>query len=31
MIDPVILLPYVGACLLFSIVPGPSVTRVART
>ncbi|MGN6489064.1 MAG: LysE family translocator [Devosia sp.] len=28
MIDPVILLPYVGACLLFSIVPGPSVTVV---
>lgn len=28
MIDPVILLPYIGACLLFSIVPGPSVTVV---
>ena len=28
MIDPVILLPYLGACLLFSIVPGPSVTVV---
>jgi len=27
-IDPVILLPYIGACLLFSIVPGPSVTVV---
>jgi len=28
MIDPVILLPYVLACLLFAIVPGPSVTVV---
>lgn len=28
MIDPSILLPYVAACLLFSIVPGPSVTVV---
>lgn len=28
MIDPAILLPYLGACLLFSIVPGPSVTVV---
>lgn len=28
MIDPSILLPYVLACLLFSIVPGPSVTVV---
>lgn len=28
MIDPVILLPYVAACFLFSIVPGPSVTIV---
>lgn len=28
MIDPVILLPYIGACLLFSVVPGPSVTVV---
>ena len=28
MIDPAILLPYVAACLLFSIVPGPSVTVV---
>ena len=26
MIDPAILLPYILACLLFSIVPGPSVT-----
>jgi homoserine/homoserine lactone efflux protein len=28
MIDPAILLPYLAACLLFSIVPGPSVTIV---
>lgn len=28
MVDPAILLPYVLACLLFSIVPGPSVTVV---
>lgn len=28
MIDPAILLPYVAACFLFSIVPGPSVTVV---
>jgi homoserine/homoserine lactone efflux protein len=28
MIDPAILLPYIAACLLFSIVPGPSVTIV---
>lgn len=28
MIDPAILLPYVAACFLFSIVPGPSVTLV---
>lgn len=28
MIDPALLLPYVLACLLFSIVPGPSVTVV---
>jgi len=28
MIDPVILLPYLGACVLFSIVPGPAVTVV---
>ena len=28
MIDPAILLPYVLACLLFSVVPGPSVTVV---
>ena len=28
MIDPAILLPYVAACLLFAIVPGPSVTVV---
>lgn len=28
MIDPSILLPYIAACLLFSIVPGPSVTVV---
>src|SRR5690242_12075575 len=27
-IDPAVLLPYVLACLLFSIVPGPSVTVV---
>jgi homoserine/homoserine lactone efflux protein len=26
MIDPVILLPYIGACLLFSLTPGPAVT-----
>ena len=28
MIDPALILPYVAACLLFSIVPGPSVTVV---
>lgn len=28
MIDPAILLPYIAACLLFAIVPGPSVTVV---
>ncbi|HHY50760.1 MAG TPA: LysE family translocator [Alphaproteobacteria bacterium] len=28
MIDPAILLPYLAACFLFSIVPGPSVTVV---
>ena len=28
MIDPALLLPYVAACLLFSVVPGPSVTIV---
>ncbi len=28
MIDPAILLPYIAACFLFSIVPGPSVTVV---
>ncbi len=28
MIDPAILLPYIAACFLFSIVPGPSVTIV---
>jgi threonine/homoserine/homoserine lactone efflux protein len=28
MLDPAILLPYMAACLLFSIVPGPSVTIV---
>ena len=28
MIDPALLLPYVAACFLFSIVPGPSVTVV---
>jgi threonine/homoserine/homoserine lactone efflux protein len=28
MIDPAILLPYVAACILFSVVPGPSVTIV---
>lgn len=28
MIDPAILLPYILACLLFSVVPGPSVTIV---
>jgi homoserine/homoserine lactone efflux protein len=28
MIDPAILLPYIAACLLFAIVPGPSVTIV---
>jgi threonine/homoserine/homoserine lactone efflux protein len=28
MIDPVILLPYIAACFLFSAVPGPSVTIV---
>jgi homoserine/homoserine lactone efflux protein len=28
MIDPVILLPYILACLLFSIIPGPSVSVV---
>lgn len=28
MIDPAILLPYIAACLVFSIVPGPSVTVV---
>lgn len=28
MIDPAIILPYIVACLLFSIVPGPSVTVV---
>jgi homoserine/homoserine lactone efflux protein len=28
MIDPAILLPYIAACLLFSIVPGPSVAVV---
>lgn len=28
MIDPVILFPYIAACFLFSIVPGPSVTVV---
>jgi homoserine/homoserine lactone efflux protein len=28
MIDPVILLPYVAACVLFSLVPGPSVAIV---
>jgi homoserine/homoserine lactone efflux protein len=28
MIDPAILLPYVLACLIFSIIPGPSVTVV---
>lgn len=28
MIDPAVLLPYVAACVLFSIVPGPSVTIV---
>ncbi len=28
MIDPAILLPYVAACLLFSVVPGPSVAVV---
>lgn len=28
MIDPALILPYVLACLLFSIVPGPSVTAV---
>jgi len=28
MIDPVILVPYIGACLLFSVVPGPAVTVV---
>jgi threonine/homoserine/homoserine lactone efflux protein len=26
MLDPALILPYVAACLLFSIVPGPSVT-----
>lgn len=28
MIDPALILPYVAACILFSIVPGPSVTVV---
>jgi homoserine/homoserine lactone efflux protein len=28
MIDPAILIPYIAACFLFSIVPGPSVTVV---
>ncbi len=28
MIDPAILLPYIAACLLFAVVPGPSVTVV---
>ena len=28
MIDPAILLPYIAACFLFSVVPGPSVTVV---
>jgi homoserine/homoserine lactone efflux protein len=28
MIDPAILLPYIAACILFSVVPGPSVTVV---
>lgn len=28
MIDPAIILPYIAACLLFSLVPGPSVTVV---
>jgi homoserine/homoserine lactone efflux protein len=28
MLDPAILLPYIAACFLFSIVPGPSVTVV---
>ena len=28
MIDPALILPYIAACLLFSIVPGPSVTVV---
>ena len=28
MIDPAILLPYIAACILFSVVPGPSVTIV---
>lgn len=28
MIDPAIVLPYIAACLLFSLVPGPSVTVV---
>jgi homoserine/homoserine lactone efflux protein len=28
MIDPAIILPYVAACILFSVVPGPSVTVV---